>query len=86
MKGLFPYIRELLLGTKQDPIDTPKCVGRFSQQCSASPHELCASGYCWEHHFIHCTVRNHFTGEIVYDCQYQPKEDRELAALRKMIQ
>jgi hypothetical protein len=83
VKGLFPYMRELLLGTKQQPIDTPKCK---LYACPASPHALCVSGYCWEDHFKHCTVRNHFTGEIVYDCQYQPKEDRELAALRKMIQ
>ena len=77
MKGLLPWLREMVLGPKRQEA---RCIS-----CNALPEIRCASGYCWKHHFESCCVRNFLTGEIVYTCR-EREPDGELAELRKMIQ
>lgn len=77
MKGLFPWLREVLFGVKHQ---VPSCVS-----CDGLRDIRCASGYCWKHHYESCCVRNWMTGEIVYTCR-EREPDGELAELRKMIQ
>jgi len=79
MKGLIPWLREVLCGSKVG-FTAPRCV-----VCHALWDIRCASGYCWQHHYGACCVRNFLTGEIVYTCRASSQE-QELEELRKMIQ
>lgn len=81
MKGLFPWLREMVFGPLPPHQQMPKCVA-----CEEAWRDVrCASGYCWQHHWKNCCVQNYLTGEILYTCREQ-QPDGELAELRKMIQ
>ena len=79
MKGLIPWLREMVFGSEPVKLEGRRCV-----ECIAYHDERCASGYCWQHHYKSCCVQNAWTGEIILTCR-EREPDGELAELRKMI-